>query len=272
MMDKFKIWALVLMMAGASVAVAQEEVVADSSSVAASAGQSGAVVGKAQADEAYAAGRYAEAAGLYEQIIAGQGVSPVLYYNLGNCYYKTSELAKAILNYERALLLNPGDADARFNLELARSKTVDKITPLRELFFITWAKGFANLQSSDAWAQTAIVCFIICLLSVLLYLFSRRTALRKGAFFAALILLVVCIVANAAASYQKGVLEERTQAIVMQPSVTAKSTPDNSGTDLFVLHEGCKVEIKDNSMRGWKEIRLADGNVGWIPVEAIEII
>ncbi len=274
MMKRFKIWALALMMAGASVAVAQEEAVPDSSSVAAApAGQSGAVVaGKVQADEAYAAGNYSEAARLYEQIIAEQGVASAVYYNLGNCYYKTSELGKAILNYERALLLNPGDTDARFNLELARSKTVDKITPLSELFFVTWAKDFANLQGTDAWARTAIVCFIVCLLSSALYLFSRKPALRKVAFFVALFLVVVCIVANAAASYQKSVLEERTQAIVMQPSVTVKSTPDNSGTDLFVLHEGCKVEIKDNSMRGWKEIRLADGNVGWIPVEAIEVI
>lgn len=262
---------LCLMLLVAPVAMANGDTAADSLRVE-TAVQGGAEAGKVQADEAYAAGNYEEAARLYEQILADRGVAPVIYYNLGNCYYKTSEWAKAILNYERALLLNPGDADARFNLELARSKTVDKITPLSELFFVTWAKDFANLQSADAWARTAITCFIICLFSLALYLFSRKPALRKAAFFIALFLVLVCIVANAAAAYQKGVLEERTQAIVMRPSVIVKSTPDNSGTDLFVLHEGCKVEIKDDSMRGWKEIRLADGNVGWIPVEAIEVI
>ena len=271
MMNRFKIWVAVLLMSGVSVAMGQDVSVTDSlPSVAAQ--QGGEEVSKWQADEAYAAGNYAEAARLYEQIIAGQGMSAVLYYNLGNSYYKCSELAKAILNYERSLLLNPGDADTRFNLELVKSKTVDRITPLSELFFVTWAKDFANLQSSDAWAKIAVVTFWVFILSLSVYLFNRKPAMRKAAFFTALFLLLASIVTNFASSYQKGVLENRTQAIVMSPSVTVKSTPANSGTDLFVLHEGCKVEIKDNSMRNWKEIRLADGNVGWIPAEAVEVI
>lgn len=227
---------------------------------------------KTQADEAYAAGNYQQAISLYEQILETQGEAASIYYNLGNSYYKSDDIAKAILNYERALLLNPGDGDIRFNLELARSKTVDKITPLSEMFFITWARDLANLLSTDAWAKCGVAFFLLFILSLSAYIFGRKLALRKTSFFLALFFLVVSVVSNISASYQKGVRMNQKNAIVMLPTVSVKSTPDKSGTDLFVLHEGCKVEIKDGLMSGWKEIRLPDGNVGWLPASAIEII
>lgn len=229
-------------------------------------------INKGIADEAYANGDYQLAIQLYEQILETQGEAAAIYYNLGNSYYKGTNIAKAILNYERALLLAPGDADIRFNLDLAKSKTVDKITPLSEIFFITWIKSIANLLNSDVWAIIAVVFFLSFIFLICIYLFVKKLVVRKFAFFLSLLSLLLCVVSNFAASYQKGIREDKNSAIVMQPSVTIKSTPDNSGTDLFILHEGCKVEIKDNSMREWKEIRLEDGNVGWIPANAIEII
>lgn len=236
--------------------------------------QGNSVVGdsKSLADDAYVAGDYEQAIQLYEQILETQGEAAAVYYNLGNSYYKTSQIAKAILNYERALLLNPGDDDIRFNLELARSKTVDHITPLSEMFFITWAKDLAGLFSSDVWAKCAIAFFLLFIIVVSLYIFGHKLAVRKVSFFLALFFLVVCIVSNVSASYQKNLRQNQQSAIVMLPTVSVKSTPDKSGTDLFVLHEGCKVEIKDNSMSNWKEIRLPDGNVGWLPVSSIEVI
>lgn len=254
-----------------SAAVAQD---AANDSVVATVQQSGEVAGvsKSLADEAYAAGNYGQAITIYEQLIEEQGEAASVYYNLGNCYYKSGQLAKAILNYERAWLMNPGDGDIRFNLELARSKTVDKITPMSEMFFITWARDVANLFSSNAWAKCAIVCFLLFIVALSAYIFGRKLAVRKASFFLGLFFLFICLVANASASYQKGQRLSQSNAIVVLPTVSVKSTPDKSGTDLFVLHEGCKVEIKDGSMSGWKEIRLSDGNVGWLPASAIEII
>ena len=107
---------------------------------------------------------------------------------------------------------------------------------------------------------------------VALYIFSKRLFVRKIGFIGAIILLVVTVCANLFARQQKNELMDRIGAIVMSPTVTVKSTPDESGTELFVLHEGTKVFVEDNSMKGWKEIRLEDGNKGWIPTEAIEII
>ena len=227
---------------------------------------------KADADKAYQENKYAEAIKMYENILATQGESAVVYYNLGNSYFKEKNMAKAVLNYERALLLNPGDADIRFNLDMARSKTVDQITPATEVFIVTCVNSLTNMQSERGWAKIGIVSFICLLIGLALYIFSKRLFVRKIGFIGAVVLLVVTVCANLFARQQKNELMDRTGAIVMSPTVTVKSTPDESGTELFVLHEGTKVFVEDNSMKGWKEIRLEDGNKGWIPTEAIEII
>lgn len=227
---------------------------------------------KADADKVYQENKYAEAIKMYENILATQGESAVVYYNLGNSYFKEKNMAKAVLNYERALLLNPGDADIRFNLDMARSKTVDQITPATEVFIVTWVNSLTNMQSERGWAKIGIVSFICLLVGLALYIFSKRLFVRKIGFIGAVVFLVVTVCANLFARQQKNELMDRTGAIVMSPTVTVKSTPDESGTELFVLHEGTKVFVEDNSMKGWKEIRLEDGNKGWIPTEAIEII
>lgn len=236
------------------------------------AGQPAADATKAEADSAYIKNDYAGAANLYESILKKEGESAEIYYNLGNSYYKMNNIAKAILNYERALLLQPGDGDIRFNLELAKSKTVDKVTPPSEVFFLTWTRSLINTMSEKAWARTGIVSFILLILMSALYVFGKQVTIKKTGFFSAICLLLICLFANVFASEQKAGLVNRRNAIIMAPNVTVKSTPNQSGTDLFILHEGRKVTIKDNSMKEWKEIRLEDGNAGWVPAHVIEVI
>ena len=227
---------------------------------------------KAEADQAYQENKFTDAITAYEAILETEGESADIYYNLGNCYYKTKNIAKAILNYERAWLLKPGDADIRFNLELARSKTVDQITPTSEVFIVTWIKNITNLMSEKEWGITAIISFLLLLIGLALYIFGNRIILKKIGFIAAAVFLIVCISANMFANGQKNKIVSRSGAIVMSPTITVKSTPNESGTDLFVLHEGTKVYIEDDSMKGWKEIRLEDGKEGWLPASAIEVI
>lgn len=229
-------------------------------------------VTKAMADSAYINDDFASAVAMYENILTKDGESADIYYNLGNSYYKMDNIAKAILNYEKALLLNPGDNDIRFNLELAQSKTVDKVVPKSEMFFILWAKSFTNAMSEKGWSNIGIVTFILTLFSILLYFFGKKIVLKKVGFIAAVCLFLVSVIANVCASTQKSELMKHQYAVIMSPSVTVKSTPNENGTDLFILHEGHKVMIKDNTMKGWKEILLEDGNAGWVPVEVIEII
>ena len=226
---------------------------------------------KAEGDSAYIKNDFASAIQIYESLLQ-QGEAPEIYYNLGNCYYKTDDIARAILNYERALLLSPGNADIRANLEIARSKAIDKVTPVPEIFFITWIKSLVNSQSSDAWARTGIISFLLLLISLAIFFFTQHIKWKKIGFSAAILFLIVTVLSNLFASQQKSYLTNRNDAIILSPSVTVRSTPSESGTSLFVLHEGRKVEIKDNSMREWKEIRLEDGKVGWVPSSSIEVI
>ena len=213
-------------------------------------------VTKAEGDSAYIRNDYASAIQIYENLLK-KGEAAEVYYNLGNSYYKADDIARAILNYERALLLEPGNADIRANLEIARSKTIDKVIPVPEVFFVSWAK-------------LGIVFFVLLLVSFYLFFFSKQITGKKVGFIAGIVFLVLVILSNVFAAQQKGELMERNEAIVLAPSVTVRSTPSESGTSLFILHEGRKVEIKDNSMREWKEIRLEDGKVGWVPASAIE--
>lgn len=228
-------------------------------------------VTKAQGDSAYMRNDYASAIQIYESLLT-KGEAAEIYYNLGNSYYKTDDIAKAILNYERALLLQPGNADVRANLEIARSKTIDKVVSVPDIFFVTWTKSLINCLSVDAWAKLGVAFFILLLVSFSLFFFSKQIVWKKSGFIAGIVFLIFVVLSNVFASEQKTELMNRNNAIILSPSVTVRSTPSESGTSLFVLHEGHKIEIKDNSMREWKEIRLEDGKVGWVPASAIEMI
>ena len=226
---------------------------------------------KAEADSAYINKEYAKAVEIYEALLQ-EGESGEVYYNLGNAYFKQDELGRAILNYERALLLQPGNADISANLDIARAKTVDKVNPNPEVFFVAWTRALINMLTVDTWGYWGIGFFLCMLVSLVVYFFTKRIQGRKIGFFLAFISLILCIIANLFAWEQKDKIDHRKDAIVLSPSVTVRSTPSDEGTSLFVIHEGRKVSIKDNSMKDWKEITLEDGKVGWIPMSAIEII
>ena len=226
---------------------------------------------KAEADSAYVQERYDQAISLYNKLLE-TGASASVYYNLGNAYYRTGDMAHAILAYERAYLMEPGDADIRFNLQLARTKTIDKIVPESEMFFITWFRQMIDWYSADQWGRAVVVCFALFVVSLLLYFFAGRMLWRKVGFGVGVCTLILAVLFHIFAYQQQQKLLVRTHAIVMSSSLTVKSTPSTSGTDLFVLHEGTKVEITDDTMKDWKEIRLADGKVGWVPVKTIERI
>ena len=228
-------------------------------------------VTKTKGDSAYIKEDYAAAIQIYEALLKN-GEAADVYYNLGNSYYKIGEIAKAVLNYERALLLQPGNGDIRANLEVARAKTIDKVEPVPEVFFVSWIKSLTNSMSVDAWATWGIVSFILLIIAFYFFIFSKQIMLKKIGFISGIILLIVTVCSNLFASEQKERLVNRSEAIVMNPSVTVRSTPSESGTSLFILHEGRKVSIKDNSMKEWKEIRLEDGKVGWVPASAIDVI
>lgn len=228
-------------------------------------------VTKSNADTEYKKGNYQQAVKDYEEIL-DNGVSAEIYYNLGNAYYRLDNIPKAVIAYERALLLAPGDKDIRVNLQMAQSKTIDKITPESEMFINTWYKALVNLMSVDGWAYTAIVCMIVVIMLVLLYLFSDTIWLRKVGFFGGVLAFILFIAANIFAFQQRTTLLERTGAVVISPSASIRKNPSTTAAEETLLHEGTRVEITDRTVNGWYGIRIADGREGWIENKNVEVI
>lgn len=226
---------------------------------------------KQNADDEYAKGNYQQAIKDYQEILK-TGVSSEIYYNLGNAYYRTDNITQALLAYERALQLSPGDNDIRFNLQYARSKTIDKITPETEMFFVTWYSSLVNFTSVDRWANTAIVSIVMALLLILVFLFAPQMWARKSGFYGSAVFLLLFAFANLFAFQQKHELETKQGAIVIAPTVNVKKTPAVSGTDVFVIHEGTRVDITDRGMKQWRGVKLADGREGWLKTSQIEEI
>lgn len=226
---------------------------------------------KKNADDEYKKGNYQQAIRDYEELLK-KGPSVELYYNLGNAYYRTDNITRAVLNYERALLLSPGDENIRFNLQMARSKTIDKITPKSEMFFVTWYKSLVNFTSIDGWANTAIISIAIALLLILCYLFGKKILIRKAGFYGAIFFVVLFISSNIFAYEQRRILTRRTGAIITAASAPLKKTPVANSEYNTIIHEGSRVEIIDDTMKDWKLVELEDGREGWIQSSQMERI
>ncbi len=216
-----------------------------------------------EANRHYTAQEYREAAEKYEQILASGKESAELYFNLGNACFKNGDHVKAILNYERAKMLAPQNEDIDFNLQIANQFVVDNLEQLPKPFFARWWSNLADNSSADGWAKISTWSFLIFLVFLGTYLFSRSTSLKKAAFFSAVGVLVLMLLSFSLAWHQYGSIRQRNAAIVQCPRVTIKSAPSPTGTDLFLIHEGLKVQITD-SLDSWKEVELSDGNKGWL--------
>jgi len=224
------------------------------------------------ANNAYANNKYEKAVRFYEKVLNKGIESAGLYYNLGNAYYKMHDLASAILNYERARQLAPNNEDIQYNLELARQRTTDKIERIPQFFLLRWAKQFLNLFSSNVWAIISLVSFIGFLILFSLYLYSGKLGIKKTSFWIGLLAILISISSFIFSYQQKQEIEHSGEAIVFSPKVTVKSSPSESGTELFVIHEGTKVFIVDEQIKGWYEVKLADGNKGWLKRKTVKPI
>jgi tetratricopeptide (TPR) repeat protein len=223
------------------------------------------------ANENYTKQQYKQAIEGYNQILATNMEAPEVYFNLGNAYYKTGQYTLAILNYERAKLLAPDDEDIAFNLQVANQKVVDAIQELPGLLVVRWWNSLINSQTTDTWAIFSIISFVAFLVMLGFYFFAKTSDVRRITFWTGCFLILFTIFTWSFAAQQKARLVNHTYAIVMQPTVTVKSSPDAAGTNLFVIHEGLKVRITDK-LGDWVEIKLADGNKGWLLTETIEKI
>ncbi len=224
-----------------------------------------------KANQAYIDEAYQEAVSLYEKIAEMEWESASLYYNLGNAYYQKGMLGKAILNYERALRLNPSDEAIRHNLRIAVGQTADRIEPLPRLFFLDWHDRYVLLQPVDAWAKNVIILVFLTALFIALFFVARKKVYKQLCAGVSMVLILLTLAGFYAAGRQYYTVHEKQEAIVMASRVVVKSAPGERGIDLFLVHEGTRVEIS-NTVRDWSEIRLANGNIGWIERRALEEI
>jgi len=216
----------------------------------------------------YNEARYDTAVVIYQGILDDGYVSAPLLYNIGNAYFKMRDYPMAILNYEKALKLEPNNEDIKQNLAIANALITDKIEPVPEFFLKKIWRNIGNEFTADEWAIASLVFIALVLIVLFLYLTARTKGLKKGMFFTAILLILITLCSIIFASQKHSYMNEHNDAIVMMPTITVKSSPTSSGTDLFVLHEGTKVRILDKA-DNWNKIKIADGSVGWLPSSCV---
>ena len=224
-----------------------------------------------QADEAYRQGDYAAAIEQYEEVLGKGFASADLYYNLGNAYYREGQMARAILSYERALRLDPTMSDAKENLVLAESHTVDRIAELPRFFLVRWVDTLCTTVTPAMWRVVWLV--LLALLGAAVVAFRRGSSrgLRKAGLVVGVVLFLLLVVATWLLLRTTHRYNARNEAVVMESAITVKSSPEAQSTDKLILHEGTRLTISD-SLAGWYKITIADGTTGWCQASDIERI
>jgi tetratricopeptide (TPR) repeat protein len=219
----------------------------------------------------FTAGSYKEALQVWTEVYNTGYRSANLDYNIANAYFKLNNIPSAILFYERAYLLKPADENINYNLQIARTLIVDRFQEIPELFFVKWYNFISLFLSTNIWAKISITSFILFLLFLSLYIYSSRYRHKVFGFWLGILFVILSFASYAFAQRNKSLVYDSHKAIISSPLISGKSSPDKSGNDLFVLHEGTKVSVEDE-VGEWLEIRLSDGNKGWVPLNSLIII
>ena len=219
----------------------------------------------------YEEGKYEEALGVYNQVLQAAQESADLYYNMGNAAYRSNSIGYAILYYEKALKLEPTHDDAASNLEFVSRYRLDAFEEVPQLFLRGWIRGFVHLMPERTWSIFSILFFLIVLSGFLVYLFSKRIGLKKTGFLSALVALLLFGLAFSSAASRHREIIHPDAGIILAPSVVVRSSPSESGTELFILHEGTRIEVNEE-VSGWQNIRVIDGREGWILAEDFDSI
>jgi len=225
----------------------------------------------ARANNAYTGNKFKEAIELYQQVIKNNFQSSELYYNLGNAYFKTNDYPSALLYYEKAKKLDPSDEKINFNINVANTKIIDKIEELPLPFYKRWWESFQQWFSVDNWGILSLIFLFAFFVSAAIYLIGNTVAIRKLFFWMGLLFFVSAVISGINAYSQYRNFQTAREGIVFEPTVNAKSSPDDNSQDIFVIHEGTKVKITDK-VGAWIEIKIANGSDGWIPENTVEII
>ena len=219
----------------------------------------------------YRNGEYREAIRVFEGLVAEGYASTDLYYNLGSASYKNGDLGKSILSYERARLLTPGDEDIAHNLKVVRARLRDRVDPIPLLFFVRWWNDLKTGNTPEQLFIWSLVFFWLLATAAFIFFGFRAVLLRRVALGGGVLFLVLCAVFLTLSVNRSSEIGAHRRAVIMSAEQTVRSTPDASGVESFVVHEGLTVEILD-ARDDFYRIRLDDGKTGWIEREALERI
>lgn len=235
----------------------------------------------AEADSAYNKEDYRLAIRLYLQAIDDEGISPEIYYNLGNAYYRIDELGKSVLYYQRALNLDPSMKDARANLEFVKTKIADK--PEDDSSFLgNVHEGIISAFTPNAWAWIAFVLFASLIGSLATYIFTNNVTLRKVGFFGGFVILVIVIYVSVVAFQSANAFRNSGKAVVTVPTANLRTMPGASLQDnekVIPIHEGTILEITDSmTMPGetaspkWYDVKINNSTRAWVNASDVERI
>ena len=224
-----------------------------------------------KAGDNYRNGQFDQAIEIYEHLLNKGYEGTTLYFNLANSYYRIGQLGKAILNYERALQLSPSDEDVKHNLAFANLSTVDRIQPLPTFFLFEWWESILASLTVNGWTYLVYIFFILLIVLIVIYFFAKTTFQQKLILFSGLGMLAIFVMLFSLLIVKINREENVIEGVIIGQSITVKTSPDIKSTDIFVIHEGLKVNLEDK-LDNWVKIRLADGKLGWIENNTVEKI
>ncbi|WP_372745207.1 tetratricopeptide repeat protein [Lutibacter sp.] len=217
----------------------------------------------AKANNFYKNGNYSKAIDTYLSIEKQGLQSDVLYYNIGNSYYKLNKVAPSIYYYEKALKINPANEDVISNLAFAKRMTIDVIEELPKTFLQRFTANVIQKYTFDTWAIIAVSTSFLAALLFLFYYFSSGTKIKLLLFNTSILALFILAISTFFAFKNYDIVKNTKMAIIFTDKVEVKNAPTTTSDDAFELHEGTKVQILDE-LDNWKKIKLADGKIGWI--------
>lgn len=223
------------------------------------------------ANEYYKNNRYQLAVDEYNKLISDGYTGGSLFYNLGNSHYRLGQIGYAILYYEKALRIAPGDEDVKHNLALAKINLKDKVDTLPPFFIFNLWEGLLASFSVTGWTVLVYTFFISLLATVVFYFFSRSVSQQRFAFFSGVVIFSVLALTVLLLVVKINKEFNINYAIVTKTEIVVKSAPDQSSKDEFQIHEGLKVKIED-TVDDWLKIRLEDGKIGWVNRQSVGII